>query len=100
MQHDIFQGRCDAVKREGITGISALENIFKFLSGSIGRAIWAKNISDTINSNGKKILVNMVERYLQTLCDSFILYRVDSLDIKGKQNSKTFGKNYIVDTGI
>lgn len=77
-----------------------LESIVKFLRGSIGSPISAKKISDTINSRGRKISINTVERYLRALCDSFIFYKVDRFDIKGKQNLKTLGKYYIVDTGF
>ena len=82
------------------TDISLLENIIKFLSHSVGSPISTKKISDTINSSGRKISVNTVDTYLQSLCDSFIFYHVDRYDIKGKQHLKTLGKYYIVDTGI
>ena len=90
----------DVAKREGISDISVLESIVKFLSGSIGSPISAKKISDTINSSGRKISVNTVERYMRALCDSFLFYKVDRFDIKGRQTLKTLGKYYIVDTGL
>ena len=90
----------DVAKREGITDISVLESIVKFLSGNIGSPISAKRISDAINSGGRKISVNTVERYMRALTDSFLFYKVDRFDIKGKQNLKTLGKYYIVDTGL
>lgn len=90
----------DVAKREGISDISVLESIVKFLSSSIGSPISAKKISDTINSSGRKISVNTVERYMRALTDSFIFYKVDRFDIRGKQNLKTLGKYYIVDTGL
>ena len=90
----------DVAKREGITDISVLEIIIKFLSGNIGSPVSAKKISNTINSSGRKISVNTVERYLRALCNSFIFYKADRFDIKGRQNLKTLGKYYIVDTGL
>jgi len=90
----------DVAKREGITDISVLESIVKFLSGSIGSPISTKKISDTINSSGRRISVNTVERYLRALCNSYIFYKADRFDIKGRQNLKTLGKYYIVDTGL
>ena len=90
----------DVAKREGISDISVLESIVKFLSGSIGSPISTKKISDTINSSGRKISVNTVERYMRALCDSFLFYKVDRFDIKGRQTLKTLGKYYIVDTGL
>ena len=90
----------DVAKRAGVTDISVLESIIKFLSHSVGSSISVKKISDTINSSGRKISVNTVDSYLKNLTDSFIFYRADRYDIKGKQYLKTLGKYYIVDTGI
>jgi len=90
----------DIAKRVGIDDISLLENIIKFLSHSVGSPISAKKISDTINSTGRRISVNTVDVYIRALTESFIFYHVNRYDIKGRQNLKTLGKYYIVDTGI
>ena len=90
----------DVAKREEITDITLLENIIKTVASSIGSPVSMKKISDTINSSGRKISVNTVERYLRALTDSYIFYKVDRYDIKGRQYLKTLGKYYIVDTGI
>lgn len=90
----------DVAKREGITDITLLESIVKFLSSNVGSTVSTKKISDAIISSGRKISVNTVENYLRALTDSFIFYRVDRYDIKGKQHLKTLGKYYIVDTGL
>lgn len=90
----------DVAKREGITDIPLLESIVKFIASSIGSPISTKKISDTINSSGRKISVNTVDRYLRALTDSYIFYKVDRYDVKGRQYLKTLGKYYLVDTGI
>jgi len=90
----------DVVKREGITDISVLESVVKFLCSNIGSPVSTKKISDTINSGGRKISVNTVEKYVRALADSFIFYKADRYDIKGKQHLKTLGKYYFVDTGL
>ena len=90
----------DVAKREGITDVSLLESIVKCVASSIGSPISTKKISDTIGSAGRSISVNTVDNYLRALCDSYILYRVDRYDIKGRQHLKTLGKYYMVDTGL
>lgn len=70
------------------------------MCGHVGSPVSAKKISDAINSSGRKISVNTVDRYLRALCDSFLFYKVDRFDIKGRQTLKTLGKYYIVDTGL
>lgn len=90
----------DVASREGITDVSILENIVKTLASSIGSPISIKKIADTIQSSGRKISVNTVDTYVRALSDSFIFYKADRYDIKGRQYLKTLGKYYIVDTGI
>lgn len=90
----------DVAKREEITDIALLENIIKTVASSIGSPVSVKKISDTINSSGRKISVNTVERYMRALTDSYIFYKADRYDIKGKQYLKTLSKYYMVDTGI
>lgn len=86
--------------RAGISDIPLLESIVKFLAGNIGSPVSAKKISDFINSSGRRISVNTVDLYLKALTDSFIIYKADRFDIRGKQHLKTLGKYYFVDTGI
>jgi len=90
----------DIARREGIGDIAVLESIVRFLASSIGSPISAKKISDTINSSGRRISVNTVDSYLRALTESFIFYKVNRYDVKGRQFLKTLGKYYIVDTGI
>ena len=90
----------DVATRERIKDISVLESIVKFLCSNIGSPVSVKKISDAINASGRKISVNTVENYLRALYQSYMFYKVDRYDIKGKQQLKTLGKYYIVDTGL
>ena len=90
----------DVAVRSGITDISVLENIVKTLASIIGSPVSVKKIADTINSTGRQISVNTVAMYMQALTDSYIFYKADRYDIKGRQHLKTLGKYYIVDTGL
>lgn len=90
----------DVAKREGITDVSLLESIVKTMASSIGSPISIKKITDTIVSSGRKISVNTVDNYVRTLKDSYIFYKADRFDIRGRQHLKTLSKYYIVDTGI
>lgn len=90
----------DVAQRKAITDVALLERIIKFLGSSIGSPVSAKKICDTIISSGRKISVNTVDAYLQALLDSYIFYKADRYDIKGKNFLKTLGKYYIVDLGL
>jgi predicted AAA+ superfamily ATPase len=90
----------DIAVREHITDVSLLDTIARFLSGNVGSPVSAKKISDTLCSNGRKVSVNTVDRYLRALTESYLFYKVDRFDVKGKQQLKTLGKYYIVDIGL
>jgi len=90
----------DVAKRKDITDISLLEQIIKVLGSCIGSPISTKKICDTIQSNGRKISVNTVDIYLQALTESYIFYKADRYDIRGRCFLKTLGKYYIVDLGL
>jgi len=90
----------DVASREGIADVSLLEDIVRFLSGSIGSPISAKRISDAINASGRSISVNTVDKYLKALTESYIFYKADRFDVKGRNLLKTLSKYYIVDTGL
>ena len=41
-----------------------------------------------------------MEKYVRALTDSYIFYKADRYDVKGRQYLKTMGKYYIADTGL
>lgn len=90
----------DVATRAKITDLTLLESIVKYLCSNIGSPCSVKKITDTLNSAGRGISTNTVENYIRALTDSYIFYRVDRYDIKGKQFLKTLGKYYLVDTGL
>lgn len=90
----------DVANREGISDVPLLENIIRTMASGIGSPVSIKKITDTLVSTGRKISVNTVERYVKALVDSYIFYKVDRFDIKGRQHLKTLSKYYLVDSGI
>jgi predicted AAA+ superfamily ATPase len=90
----------DVATRLGIADIPVLESIARFLFGNVGSPVSVKRIADAINSAGRTISVNTVDRYLHALCDSYLFYRANRYDIKGRQHLKTQTKFYAVDSGL
>lgn len=90
----------DVVNRKKINDVLMLENICRFLFDNIGSNISTKKISDTLSSNGRKNSVHTIEEYLNGLLESYILYKVNRFDIKGKQLLKTQEKYYLSDLGL
>lgn len=90
----------DVISRKKITDVPALKNILRFMFDNIGNPISATKISNSLAAHGSRVSVNTVEVYLQSLLDSFILYKAERFDIKGKQYLSTGGKYYVVDIGL
>ena len=53
-----------------------------------------------LTSDGLKILPLTVDSYLDAFRDSYILYRADRYDVKGRKLLKTLNKYYLVDMGL
>ena len=77
-----------------------LESITRFVFDNIGNQLSTKKIADTLTSSGRKIDVKTVEKYIQALMDSFIVYQAKRYNVKGKQYLKTQDKYYVVDVGM
>ena len=90
----------DVINRKKVNDPMMLESICRFLFDSIGSNISTKKISDTLVSNGRKNSVHTVEEYLNALLESYILYKVNRFDIKGKKILKTQEKYYLSDIGL
>ncbi len=90
----------DVVSRKKILDVPMLENVIRFIFDNIGNPTSATKIANSLTSAGNKISVNTVENYLKALQDSFIIYKADRYDIKGKQLLETGGKYYIADIGL
>ncbi len=90
----------DVAQREQISDVALLERIAKTLASCIGSPVSVKKICDTLVSAGRRISINSVDNYMKALCDAYIFYKTERYDIKGRQNLKTLGKYYLVDTGL
>lgn len=90
----------DVISRKSVKDTLMLENICSFLFDNIGSNVSIKKISDTIASDGRPNSVHTIEEYVNALVESYILYKVDRYDIKGKELLKTQSKYYLSDLGL
>ena len=90
----------DVMQRKGITDKNTLERVTKYLYDNIGNRTSMKNISDNIEGLEKNNSYNTVSTYVQALIDSYIVYKANRYDIKGKEFLKTQEKYYAVDIGL
>lgn len=90
----------DVMSRNNLTDIMLLDGILKFIFDSIGSPISTKKISDTLTSKGKSTSNHTVEKYLIGFLESFLIYKAERFDVKGKKLLARDYKYYAVDTGL
>jgi len=90
----------DITQRHQINDKRAFANIAKFVASNIGSALSPGNISKTLKQDGQNIHHATVEKYLEYLVESFVFYKVNRFDIKGKKQLATQEKYYLVDAGL
>lgn len=90
----------DVIGRVRITDNMIPESIVRFIFSNIGSQLSTKSISDFMTSDGRKIDVKTVEKYLKALMDSYIIYQAKRYNVREKQYLKTLEKYYVVDIGM
>lgn len=90
----------DIMSRKRLPDVMMLESVIRFTADNIGNILSTKRIADIMTADGRKIDQKTVERYLNSLCETFFVYEAKRYNIKGKQLLKTLGKYYLVDIGL
>lgn len=90
----------DIITRSNITDKMLLESVLKFIFDSIGSPISTKKIGDTLTSKGMPTSNHTVENYISAFIDSFLIYKAERFNIKGKNLLARDYKYYIVDQGL
>lgn len=90
----------DVLARKKISDPMILKSVLKFLFDNIGSHLSSKRIADAMTSAGRKIDARTIEKYLDALAESYIIYQAKRYNIKGKEHLKTLEKYYVVDIGF
>lgn len=90
----------DITQRNKFPDTMMLESVLRFAYDNIGNILSTKKIADTMTLDGRKIDTKTVEKYLNALMESYMLYQCKRYNIKGKQYLKTLDKYYAVDMGM
>ena len=90
----------DVVARQRITDVMMLEDVIRFVFDNIGSLLSSAKVANTLTSSGRKIDSRTVEKYLQGLMDSLLIYQAKRFDIKGKQYLANLEKYYVADLGF
>lgn len=90
----------DIVARKNIKQENTLQDIVKFTFDNIGNPTSSYKISTSLTASGRKVSNHTVDDYITALTDSFVLYRADRYDVRGKAILQTQQKYYCVDPAL
>ena len=90
----------DITTRHQINDKRAFGNIIRYLASHVGSKLSPSNISKTLTLDNQAIHHKTVEKYLEYLTASFVFYKVNRFDLKGKKLLATQEKYYLVDPGL
>jgi predicted AAA+ superfamily ATPase len=90
----------DISKRYTIYAEQSYQEVVNFLIDSIGSSVSAGNIAKVLTANKKKIDNKTVSKYIGSLVESYLFYKVNRYDIRGKEHLVTQEKYYLVDLGF
>lgn len=90
----------DIVKRFKIADPNKLDAVVKYMFDNIGNETSVRNIERGLKAGGHKISVPTIDTIIQGLLDSFLMYKCERYDIKGKQYLDSNAKYYVADLGL
>lgn len=91
----------DIVGRHNIRNKAELEELLNILSSAIGSLTNPEKLSATFQTVKKKKISNStIKRYIDYLCDSFLIDSAIRYDVKGKKYIDTPVKYYFTDMGF
>lgn len=90
----------DIASRANVRESAILEKVILFLLDNIGQVVNTNKIANTIKSSGRSVSNNTIENYLSLLEKSFLFYKAQRYDIRGKEYLLTSAKYYVVDLGF
>ena len=90
----------DIMARNNISDKMLLESVIKLIFDSVGSPISTKRISDTLTSKGLSTSNHTVENYITAFLESFLIYKAERFDVKGKNLLVRDYKYYAVDSGL
>jgi predicted AAA+ superfamily ATPase len=90
----------DIMQRHTIKDMSRLESVIRFVFDNIGNETSINNISKIMKQEGRVIQTQEVDAYMDALMNSYVIYKANRYDVKGRQLLKTNAKYYVADIGL
>ena len=87
----------DIINKRKIRNVPLMNRLIDYLMDNIGNITSITNITNAIRDSSEKTDHKTIDKYIGYLCNSFLFYKVDRYDIKGKKYLKTDAKYYLCD---
>ena len=90
----------DIVQRYNINNTNKLDSVIRYMFDNIGNETSLRNIERGLKSFGYSVSAPTIDTYLKGLLDSYLIYKCEQYDIKGKRILGTNSKYYVTDIGL
>lgn len=91
----------DIVERYNIKQEEELEILFNIVSSTVGSLTNPQKIANTFESSRQNNLSAVtIKKYLDMICESFLMEKAERYDVKGRKYINTPYKYYFVDPGL
>lgn len=90
----------DIIQRYNISNTNKLNSVIRYLFDNIGNETSLRNIERGLKASGYNVSVPTIDTYLKGLLDSYLIYKCEQYDIKGKRILNTNSKYYVADIGL
>ena len=90
----------DIVQRFNTVNSNKLDSVVKYVFDNIGNETSLRNIEKGLKAAGYSVSLPSIDTYLKGLLDSYLIYKCERYDIKGKKLLESNAKYYVVDAGL
>lgn len=90
----------DLVEKYNLPDNRVLTRLVEYMMDNVSNIFSPNSISENLTKNGISTNHVTISAYLEYLAKSFVLYKIDRYDIRGKKYLQSLNKFYLADTGI
>ena len=90
----------DVVQRNNIRDVELLKRMILYLLDNVGRSFSARNISNYLKQENRKVSTETILNYIKACCDAYLFIKLRREDIQGKKILSANEKYYSVDHGL
>jgi len=90
----------DIINRKQVRNVTFIDNLARFVADNSGKLFSASSIAKYLKNGESSVSSNTVADYMDALCSTYMIDRVQRYDIRGKRIFEQQEKYYYEDLGI